>query len=308
MKQINTFNDIVGNEDIKEMLHEAIVSSKTRNTALDHVFIYGPSGCGKSTFAEVISKELNVPYEKIMCSAIANNGQILNSKILKMQEGSILFLDEIHALKLETMESIYEYLESGKIQQRLPDRILRINAKKITIIAATTEFQSMPTPFINRFPIQVRLNHYTPVELSKIIKLNASSENMELTEDAIETISIAARGVPRNVQQFIRRIRDHSISKGLKIIDQDNSIKALSLMGVDRYGLNNTDRQILTVMLEVFNLAPVGLSALANQIGENESVITKLHEPHLLKTGLITRTSRGRALTEKGIEIAQQYI
>jgi Holliday junction DNA helicase RuvB len=306
MKEIKSFNDYIGNDNTKALLKESINASKLRNEPLDHVFIAGCSGCGKSELAMLIGKEMNVHVEKLMCSTIKNSPQILNTKILKMKDNDILFLDELHSLDSTTSESLYEYLESGLVSIRYPDRMVRIPGKKITIIAATTELAMIPTPLYNRFPIQIRLSSYTIDELHQIISMNMDAENISYSHDAISTIAKASRSVPRNALQFIRRIRDHIISNQITFVDSQVVLTALALTGIDENGLDKTDRAMLHAMFYIFNASPVGLSNIANQIGEDEQVIKTMHEPILMSNGYIEKTSRGRILTAEGIKIAME--
>lgn len=306
MKAIKTLSDIVGNEQTIEMLRESIKSAQHRNTCIDHIFISGFSGGGKSSLATAIAGEMKVSIEKLMCNSIANNPQILNTKMLKLPNKSILFLDELHSLKIESSESLYSYLESGQVEIRYPDKVIQMPGNHITIIGATTNVEKIPVPLMNRFPIHIRLNPYTEEELKSIILANAIDEKLDLDSSALQILSTASRGVPRNAIQFLRRVRDHVISNSISTIDENIVITALNLMGIDKFGLNVTDRAIIKCLYETFNLSPTGLSSIANAINENEEVIQTQHEPHLMKSGILIRTSKGRALSEIGVKLAMQ--
>jgi len=308
MKIINTFDDYIGNEDVKAMLREAIASAKSRNEPLDHVFISGFSGAGKSTLAKVIANEMGVEFEEILCSG-KNIGK-LNIKLMKMKDFSILLMDEIHNLVTDQAEGLYKFFDQGQVQFNFPGKApILLDAKKITLIGATTEISKIATPFYNRFPIQIRLENYTSDELDTIVINNVISENLNLTHDAITVISRASKGVPRDSQNLIRRVRDHIKMhySNYNEISEQIVIDALALNGIDEHGLNTIDRAYITTLFEVFNGEKTGVESIALQLQVEKEVLIRTVEPHLLRAGYIFKSSNGRALDEKGFQLAMEY-
>ena len=301
-----TFNEIVGNENTKIILKEAIQSARIRKTRLEHIFLSGPSGCGKSTFASAIAHEMNTNYDYVMCSGDANIIQNIIMKIMKMKDNDILFLDEIHALKMNAKESIYDYLENGTLNIKYGMQVVNIKAPKVTIIGATTEIQLIPTPFLNRFPIQINLNKYSLKELCMIVQMNARNEGINLDMDAAMMIAQVSKGVPRMAIQYVRRVRNHAVSNNINKINKDVVQQCLKLSGINEDGLEMIEQKYIHTLYHVFNLRPAGLGAICSVIGENEKIVEKTYEPALISGGYIMKTPQGRVLTKKGIETAMK--
>lgn len=302
-----TFDEIVGNDTIKSVLIESIKSAKKRNVRLEHIFLSGPSGCGKSTFAGAISHEMGNNFEYIMCNGESGMMQTITLKLMKMKDGDLLFLDEIHSLKMDVFESIYDYLENGKLSIKYGTQIVTVKAPDVTVLGATTEMQKIPIPFVNRYPIQIKLDKYNYDELGKIVLLNAKSEGLNMEMDGAIEIAKASKGTPRMAVQYVKRVRDHVISNDIKgVIDKDTVHKALQMMGIDENGLDIVERKYIKALFDVFQMKATGLNAICAVIGEHEAIIEKQYEPALMNGGYILKTPNGRALTDKGMLLGMQ--
>ena len=309
MYNVQKFDDIIGNNDVKQVLMDAISSAKTRNTYLDHVLLSGSSGIGKTMFATVIANEMGVTFDEVLCDKKSLGG--LNTKLLRMKERSILFLDEIHIPSDDVRTGLYKYFDQGKVLFTYSNRvsILR-DAKRVTIVAATTDIAKLDPAFINRFPINIRLTGYSDEDLMKIVDMNAKSEGLTLLEDAIKIVARATKGVPRDCHNLIRRIRDHIIVnyKNESIVTDEMVLESLRIYGIDRFGLSKIDRMYIVTLFDIFNNEPTGISSIANQLQIEEQVLLKDYEGYLLRSGIIMKTARGRNLTDKGMDYALSYV
>jgi holliday junction DNA helicase RuvB len=308
MKNIEIFNDFVGNDDVKAMLKEAIESAKYRNTRLDHILVTSESGCGKTTLSRIIAHEMNVPYETVLCGD-RGVGK-LNIKLMKMEDKSILILDEIHLLDKNLMTSTFSYFDRGEVQFIFPGKPpVVIKAKDITIIGLTTNPEKLLLPFSNRFNMHIRLLPYTEDDLYIITKRNAQSEGLNLTDSAIKIISLATKGIPRDGENIIRRVRDHVRIHydNYNEINDTITLNALSLMGIDHNGLNALDRQYIKTIFEVFNNETVGKDSLAMQLQVDEDTMIRQVETYLLKSNIIGKSKQGRYLQTRGMELAVEY-
>lgn len=305
---ITTFDQIIGNANVKVLLMQAIESAKSRNESLDHVLITGPSGCGKTTFAEVIAHELQVPMEDIICSS-KDIGKI-NIKLMKMQNRSILFLDEVHQLTVEMMESLYRYFDKGEVQFTIPGQTpVMIKAKQCTIISATTELSKLPEPYINRHSIHIKLNHYTTDELITIVKTTAlRSYKLIVSDDASEVIARASKGTPRDVKSHLNRVRDHIVCNNItdQVITKNTVVDALNVSGIHENGFDIIDRQYIMTLFDTFNNVVTGISSIANQMQVDEKLLTNKTEPWLIREGYVIKSRQGRCLSKSGLEVAMQ--
>ncbi len=307
MKRPQTFDEIVGNESIKAMLRETIKSAKMRGDALDNIFLSGSSGTGKSTFAGAIAYEFGTNFNHLMCKGCDEEAQIIVMLIMKARDGDIILFDEVHNLKANVIEgTLYDYLENTRVSIQYGNSIASMPAPKVTIIAATTEMDKMKIPFLNRFSIFIRLDKYTHAELAQIIQFNATSENLTLDTPSALKIAQAARGIPRLAIQYLRRVRDHIVSNNITIITPLIISNALALMGIDNYGLSPSERNYLVALYDTFRMRPTGIDSICAVINENRGMMESQYEPTLISTGLIIKTKSGRALTPKGILIADE--
>ena len=227
--------------------------------------------------------------------------------IMKARDGDIILFDEVHNLKANVIEgTLYDYLENTRVSIQYGNSIASMPAPKVTIIAATTEMDKMKIPFLNRFSIFIRLDKYTHAELAQIIQFNATSENLTLDTPSALKIAQAARGIPRLAIQYLRRVRDHIVSNNITIITPLIISNALALMGIDNYGLSPSERNYLVALYDTFRMRPTGIDSICAVINENRGMMESQYEPTLISTGLIIKTKSGRALTPKGILIADE--
>lgn len=297
-----TFSYIIGNDRSKAILQDAITSSKKQNKALDHILLQGPSGTGKSTFAEAIANEMGVHYEELNCGNITSNTHDFTHKLMKLPNNAILFLDECHNLPISFVEAtIYRYIDENKLFITYPDMIVPMNMDKtITLIFATTEPDKMPVPLLNRINITIRLNSYSLTDLKKIAEVNL--HGMTTDDETLTLIALSSRGIPREVQQTIKLLRNYVIAHDIKEVTIETTRTALSRSGIDETGLNEIDRAYLHALYYTFNNNPTGIDQLANVLGENKKQLLTRTEPFLFKSNLILKTSRGRMVSPEGLK------
>lgn len=295
-------DDYIGQEKIKSTLKIYIDAAKSRGESLDHVLFYGPPGLGKTTLCGIIANEMGVNMKTTSGPAIEKPGEmaaILNN----LQEGDVLFVDEIHRLNRQVEEVLYPAMEDFAIDIMLGKdsaaRSIRLDLPKFTLVGATTRVGLLTAPLRDRFGVVQKLDFYTPQELKVIIQRSAKVLGVKIEEEGAMELARRSRGTPRLANRLLKRVRDFAQVKYDGVITRQVADFALDILDVDRLGLDNNDRAILNTIIQKFSGGPVGLDTLAAALGEDSGTLEDVYEPYLLMNGLINRTPRGRTVTEE---------
>ena len=308
-------DEYVGQENVKELLKVYIEAAKQRGDALDHVLLYGPPGLGKTTLANIIAAEMGVSIRITSGPALEKTGDIV-ALLTNLQEGDILFIDEIHRLSRTVEEVLYPAMEDFEfdiiIGKGPSARSIRFDLPKFTLIGATTRSGQLTSPFRDRFGVLFRLELYTVKELAQIVTRSADILGIKIEPQGAEEIASRSRGTPRIANRLLKRVRDFAQIMGDGTITKEIAQSALLKLNIDEIGLDNTDRNMLEAMIRSFGGGPVGLDTLAAMIGEEAITIEDVYEPYLMQLGFINRTPRGRVVTPAaykhlGFDYPQKY-
>jgi len=296
------FANYIGQERLKKNLQLTIAAAKKRNEPIDHVLLYGPPGLGKTTMASVIANEMGAQIRITSGPAIERAGD-LASLLTNLQDGDILFIDEIHRLNRTVEEVLYSAMEDFKLDIMLgkgpSSRSLRLDLPKFTIIGATTRTGALAAPLRDRFGMIHRLEFYTPEQIAEIVHRSADILDVEIVPEAAAIISTRARLTPRIANRILKRLRDYADVNGKGMIDEKIAADAMALLEIDELGLDPGDRLLLSAIIENYDGGPVGVDTLAALIADERSTIEDFYEPYLLQIGLLERTPRGRKVTPK---------
>ena len=295
-----TLDEYIGQAKAKENLKVYIDAARMRRESLDHVLLYGPPGLGKTTLAAIVANEMNVNIRVTSGPAIEKPGD-LAALLTGLEEGDILFIDEIHRLSRAVEEILYPAMEDFALDIIIGKgpsaRSIRLDLKKFTLIGATTRAGQLSAPLRDRFGVILRLEMYTPEELSKIVKRSASLLDISCEDEGAMEIARRSRGTPRIANRLLKRVRDFAQIIGNGKINREISDTALRRLEIDDMGLDNIDRRMLETIIKGYNGGPVGLETLAAAIGEETVTLEDVYEPYLMQIGFLSRTPRGRCAT-----------
>ncbi|MGD9964223.1 MAG: Holliday junction branch migration DNA helicase RuvB [Candidatus Izemoplasmatales bacterium] len=297
-----SFSEYIGQKDVKEMVEIAVKAAKMRNESLDHVLLYGPPGLGKTTLAQVIANELGVNIKSLSGPTIERTGD-LAAILTSLEPGDVLFIDEIHRLPKIVEEILYSSMEDYVIDivvgKDSGAKSIRVDLAPFTLIGATTRFGDLTGPLRDRFGIVHKLEFYSDKELEVICKRTAKIYDCQTDEEAILELAKRSRGTPRIVNRLFRRVRDFADILSDGYINLEITRTALNKLKIDELGLDNKDREYLLGIIEKYHGGPVGLDTIATSISEDAGTLEDVYEPFLIQKGFISRTPRGRVVTEK---------
>lgn len=298
-------DEYIGQSEVKENIRVFIEASKIRGEVLDHVLLYGPPGLGKTTLANIIANELGSNIKTASGPAIEKTGD-LAAVLSTLEQGDVLFIDEIHRIPRFVEEILYSAMEDFSIDivigNESSSRSIKIDLPPFTLVGATTRAGDLTGPLRDRFGIVSKLNYYSIEELKKIVERTSRVLDYEITAEAAYEIAKRSRGTPRIANRLFKRVRDYACVLNEQVVTPGVASYALDKLKVDKQGLDETDYNLLKAIIERFNGGPVGIEAISSSIGEEQTTIEDVYEPFLLQNGFLKRTSRGRVVTDKAYE------
>lgn len=296
------FNQFVGQQQLKDNLEIVIKAASMRSEPIEHVLLYGPPGLGKTTLAHIIAKELGANIKTTSGPAIERAGD-LAALLTNLNEGDVLFIDEIHRLNKVIEEVLYPALEDRVLDIMIGKgpgaRSVRMDLPRFTLIGATTRIGLISAPLRDRFGLIYHLDYYTPEDLEQIVTRSADILGTKLHNEARQLIAGRSRYTPRIANRLLKRVRDYAQVAGHSEIKKDHAEQSLALLDIDEFGLDKHDRKILSVIIESFGGGPVGVNSIAAATGEETDTISDVHEPFLIRSGFLVRTPKGRQATEQ---------
>ena len=297
------FSDFTGQAKVKERLEIAVQAAQQRSEPLDHILLSGPPGLGKTTLANIIAKSMNATLKSTSGPTIEKAGD-LAGLLTNLEEGDVLFIDEIHRLQKTIEEYLYPAMEDFKldiiIDQGPNARSIRLNLPRFTLVGATTRSGLLTAPLLTRFPIRERVDYYQTEQLQRIVVRSARLLNIEIEESGALEIARRSRGTPRIANNLLKRVRDYAQVRADGRITAPVADKALAILEIDENGLDEMDKRILETIILKFGGGPVGVSSLAVAVGEEPDTLEEVYEPYLIMEGYLNRTSQGRVATELG--------
>lgn len=300
-----SLDEFIGQTSLKEALKIFIEASKKRDEPLDHILFSGPPGLGKTTLAHIIAHEMGMDIKATSGPVLERPGD-LAAMLTVLKKGDVLFIDEIHRLNHVIEEVLYPAMEDYEIDVMIGEgpsaRSIKLNLEHFTLIGATTKVGLLGSPFRDRFGFTARLNLYEVEELVKVVKRSASILGIPVTPEGALEIAKRSRGTPRIANRLLRRVRDYASVRAQGEITQEVADRALTMLGIDKLGLDDLDRRILRVIAEDFKGGPVGVKTIAISVGEETRTIEEVYEPYLIQIGFIKRTSQGRETTTAALE------
>ena len=300
------FADFVGQAKIRERLELSVAAAKGRGESLDHVLLCGPPGLGKTTMAYILGAAMGANVKATSGPILAKPAD-LAGMLTNLEKGDLLFIDEIHRIQKSVEEYLYSAMEDFMIDivldQGANARSVRLNLPRFTLVGATTRSGLLSAPMRSRFGMTNRLDYYTPEELCRVITRSARILNVDMAEDGAVEIATRSRGTPRIANSLLRWVRDYAQVRADNHITRDVADRALTMLDVDRHGLDEMDKRILSTIIEKFGGGPVGIGTIAVSVGEEPDTIEEVYEPYLIQQGLLARTSQGRTATPEAYRL-----